>query len=188
MANAIKTIWTKQADGRTIEVAYNGFDCLLSVNGKLAAQGRPVVVNDATRKRMGLGYDIAMLIGKASIKEADAKAIREAMAKADAEIKASKTADLPGLAIAREAIERWADYHYQMSQMMETGRTPVKPIEDLDAIKAEYPAAYLYVVTERALSTASHEDKVADLTKALDILVNGGSIDEARKIASRWTN
>ena len=124
MANAIKTIWTKTNNDRTVDLAYDGFNCLVIVNGKQVAKSRPVSLKAADQKRLKVSSDVTMMIGPMMLREDDAKDVRAAMAKADAEIKASKTADLPGLAIAREAIERWADYHYQMSLMMETGVRP----------------------------------------------------------------
>ncbi len=99
-------------------------------------------------------------------------------------------AAIPGLEELREAEESWEIYHERFGRMMEDesndgARPPQMPSVKLEEIQAKYPRATLYLKAE-AYSQAANSDKASAGHRAMELLVAGGSEEEAANILNNW--
>lgn len=122
--------------------------------------------------------------------------LTELIARRDAEIKAREdaaamlVANVPGLEILRDARSKWEMYHEAFSRAIDRGdvRMPQRPVEDMDAIKAQYPAAVAYLKAE-SYEYASHYAKSAAGRKAKQAIADGDNHIEALvQMEKEWSD
>lgn len=99
---------------------------------------------------------------------------------------------VPGLAELESAIfaaERYADQFAAMmdDEMNDGVRPPAQPGCDIDALKAQYPRAAVYITAD-SYCNASHYAKASAGRKAKELLLSGGSLEQAKKILSNWAS
>lgn len=190
------TIYTKtSADGKPVEITYDGHECQVVVGGKAVAKGAPRWVSAEQARRSKMPAGVELLIGKAMLTSADARPIKDGINRIRAEQAARRLAALeavmPGLSAVRAAWDAHEAYGHDFRSMLEDEGNdgliaPIRPGANLDTLAEQYPAAALYVRIERALDTASNEDKIADLKDARAILEAGGPIADAREAVGTW--
>ena len=96
----------------------------------------------------------------------------------------------PGLHALRDAREDEIRYHDEFEQMMadesnDVARPP-RPVETSYAsLVTKFPRAALYLKAEN-YSCASNDRKASAGSKAMQILANGGSEDEAKAVLDNW--
>lgn len=97
---------------------------------------------------------------------------------------------VPGLAKLRAARANEARYREEFDQMMEDEgndgvNPPVKPAVSSSDIAAQYPRAALYLKAE-SYSYATNDRKASAGAKAVRLLTEGGSEDDAKEILDNW--
>lgn len=97
---------------------------------------------------------------------------------------------VPGLEQLREAREDGMRYREECNRMMEDESNdgvnpPAKPVVSSSDLAAQYPRAALYLKAE-SYSCASNDRKSSAGTKAMRILAEGGSEDEAQAVLDNW--
>ena len=114
-----------------------------------------------------------------------------------ADIRAKKAEEAKALALAvpgieelRHALDEHAHYHAEFAAAMEDEmrdgvNMPRRPASNIAELQAQYPRAALYLKAED-YSLASHYAKVAAGDKAMAILRNGGSIEDAQAVLDNW--
>jgi len=121
--------------------------------------------------------------GKKSKWEAEEKARQEAAARL--------AANVPGLEILRDALARREMYGEAFARMMDDemndgANPPQKPVDDIAALKAQYPAAAAYLKAE-AYEYASHYAKSAAGRKAKQAIADGANYGEAlAQMEAEW--
>lgn len=108
----------------------------------------------------------------------------------DAERKAKLELQFPGLTELRAAIEDEDRYQREFQKMMEDGDndgvTPPAPmIANVGELQKKYPRAAAYLRAE-SYSYAAHDAKSEAGRKAMALLENSGSIEEAEQILKNW--
>lgn len=98
--------------------------------------------------------------------------------------------NVPGLSALREARDAAEEYREAINQMMDDESNdgvfpPEKPSSDPAAMAAEFPRAALYLKAE-GYSCASNDRKASAGSRAMQILAEGGSEDEARAVLDNW--
>jgi len=99
-------------------------------------------------------------------------------------------AAIPGLNKLYQAINAENEYEHAFDLMMEDeqndgANAPSHPATDVRDIAAKYPKAALYVRAEN-YSLAANYHKSSAGNKAMEILINGGSMDEVSEILENW--
>ncbi len=97
---------------------------------------------------------------------------------------------VPGLASLRAARADEARYRAEFERMMEDEyndgvNPPAKPAVSSSDLAAQYPRAALYLKAE-SYSCASNHHKAAAGSKAMQLLAEGGSDDDARTVMDNW--
>lgn len=116
------------------------------------------------------------------------KNAKEKAKKEEAELEAI----IPGITEMRKAHGEWIRYQQDFNAMMEDEyndgvNPPTLPTSDFKALSDKYPKAALYMRAEDYSCAANyHKSSAGD--KAMAVLKNGGSIEEAKAILDNWTN
>lgn len=97
---------------------------------------------------------------------------------------------VPGIDELRRALDGHAHYHADFERAMEDEmrdgiNMPRRPASDIAALQAQYPRAALYLKAED-YSLASHYAKASAGDKAMAILRNGGTIEDAQAVLDNW--
>ena len=105
---------------------------------------------------------------------------------------AALEAAVPGVTELRAAIHAMHSYQEDFAAAMEDEmrdgvNMPVAPRADIDALAAQYPRANLYLKAE-GYADASHYAKASAGRKAMTLLREGGTIEEAAAILDSWLN
>lgn len=106
------------------------------------------------------------------------------------EEKAAEEAAIPGLRELRAAYDAEEKYRSDFAAAMEDEmrdgvNMPVAPRTDIDALAAQYPRANLFLKAE-GYADASHYAKASAGRKAMTLLREGGTIEEAAAILDGW--
>jgi len=159
---------SENGDIALAEFVYSGYRPDGVIYGKMA-DGRPVeAALDSENSKTFLGI-IAM-----------AATIREDVLESA----------IPGLRSLREALNAEEEYREAINQMMDDESNdgvspPTKPSSDSSALATASPRAALYLKAENYYY-ASNDRKVSAGRKAMQILTEGGSEDEARAVLDNW--
>lgn len=99
-------------------------------------------------------------------------------------------AAVPGISLLRAAMRGEAAYFEAMQAMMDDEmndgvKAPARQKLDLEAIRAQYPRAALYAKAD-GYHDASHYAKSSAGKKAMELLENGGSTEDAEEILNGW--
>jgi len=97
---------------------------------------------------------------------------------------------VPGLKLLQSALYEESRYMGELNDMMDDEANdgvfcPTMPDSDIDALKARYPRAAVYVMAD-SYSNASHDQKASAGRRAKDLLLSGGDIDVAKDILNNW--
>lgn len=108
------------------------------------------------------------------------------------EEKAAEEAAIPGLRELRAAYDAEEKYRSDFAAAMEDEMRdgvgiPAMPQTNIDALAAQYPRAALYLKAE-GYTNAAHHVKASAGRKALKLLREGGSVEDAAAILDNWTN
>ena len=103
---------------------------------------------------------------------------------------AAEEAAIPGLRELRAAYDAEEKYRSDCAtaledEMRDGVNIPVAPRTDIDALAAQYPRANLYLKAE-GYADASHYAKASAGRKAMTLLREGGTIEEAAAILDGW--
>jgi hypothetical protein len=117
-----------------------------------------------------------------------AKAVRDEIS-ASYVAPASKESMIPGLDALRKARSTRSYEHEMMMRAIDNGssRCPARTVTDeqVKALEAQYPAAVAYLRAE-SYKAASNIDKYSAGRKAMELLLSGGSVDQANEIMDNW--
>ena len=122
---------------------------------------------------------------------AELKARKDAETKAREDAKARLAANVPGLEILRDVLTRQEMYHDAFNRMMEDegndgARPPKRPTDDIEGLKAQYPAAVAYLKAE-AYEDASNYAKSAAGKKAKQAIADGVNYSEViAQMEAEW--
>ena len=118
-----------------------------------------------------------------------ALAVREAKYAAE---EAAVEAVIPGYLQLRDARRLWSKYRADFADAMESEdmdgvNMPTMPKVDMDELRLKYPRAAVYM---RAIDceNGSHFMLAKAGKKAKELLLSGGSLEEATAILDNWTN
>lgn len=118
-----------------------------------------------------------------------ALAVREAQYAAE---EAAVEAVIPGYSQLRDARRLWSKYRADFADAMESEdmdgvNMPTMPKVDMDELRLKYPRAAVYM---RAIDceNGSHFMLAKAGKKAKELLLSGGSLEEATAILDNWTN
>ena len=151
----------------------------------------------AQLKKQGLNPNDFIFINgypiRKSARQALEKEFAERNSKEDqmaAERKAKLELQFPGLAELRAAIEDEDRYQREFQQMMEDGdndgvKPPAPMIANVGELQKKYPRAAAYLRAE-SYRYAANDAKSEAGHKAMALLENSGSIEEAEQILENW--
>lgn len=126
-----------------------------------------------------------------AILTAGKKAKWEAEEKARQEAVVRLAANVPGLEALRDALSRQEMYREAFARMMDDemndgANPPQKPVDDIAALRAEYPAAAAYLKAEN-WECASHYAKSAAGRKAKQAIADGADYSGAlAQMEAEW--
>lgn len=101
----------------------------------------------------------------------------------------SKEDKIPGLEALRKARSTRSYEHEMLMRAIDSGssRCPKQTVTDeqVEALEAQYPAAVAYLRAE-SYACASNLDKYSAGRKAKELLLSGGSVEQANEIMDNW--
>ncbi len=147
-----------------------------------------------TAQKHNMGAHYTHQLGKVLLTTAEAgklsDAIRAAYTERRQTIANLLATNIVGYAELSATIADEIRYQAEFSRMMEDGDNdgvqPPQPVTFSSSIVAKkYPRAACYIKAEH-YSRASHDRKASAGRQAMEILLHGGSIDEANEILENW--
>jgi len=187
--------YASPSTGKQVTVEVRGaYDYVVSVEGKALGEAddlKPASIPMFAPIRHKLGNaSHVLVVGRTpvGVPASAAEQIKAAQAAIESERAAALDAAVPGLALLREAAEEDARHHAQHGRWIAgdgLGRPPAPKRHDVDALAAQYPRAACYLKAEGYRDAANHH-KAAAGQRAMDLLTEGGSIEEAERVLANW--
>lgn len=176
---------TVYADGAT--------KVILTVNasgviaGKAELKRGTVTLDNA--RISGLELNANMINAEGKRIDVSSKISRDDLRKVIDSINNLKDCVIPGLDALRKARDTRSYEHERMMLSIDNGssRCPKRTVTDeqVKALEAQYPAAVAYLRAE-SYACASNLDKYAAGRKAKELLISGGSVEQANEIMDNW--
>lgn len=181
---------------KTAEVSYTGeggVKITLTVNASSVIAGKAHLKRGDVKldnpRLSGLYLNAIMVNSEGKTVDISNKIDRDDLRSILAKMSELKDLTVPGLSILSRARDTRSYEHEMMMRAIDSGssRCPARTVTDkqVESLEAQYPAAVAYLRAE-SYEAASNIDKYSAGRKAKELLLSGGSVEQANEIMDNW--